>query len=626
MTDLAAGTASLTVRRRAHGAVLALAPELELGAGGEARVYAVPGDPTLVAKIYHHPTLDRARKLARMIAEPPELPEGGGASLAWPLDLLMGPSQRFAGFVMPRAEGPRVFELYNPVTRRRQSPLFHYGQLHRAGRNLAAAFAALHERGYVVGDVNESNILLSRGAVTLVDTDSFQVRDGAELFRSKVGKAEFTPPELQGVNFADVDRVPEHDRFGLAVLLFLVLMEGTHPFAARFRPGEETPPVEDRIRRGWFPHGLGEVDGLPCLPPRLAPPFATLDPALRALFVRAFVDGHADPAARPDAAAWRDALEAAEAALAVCAKNPQHRYGEHLEECPWCARSALLHGRDPFPATVEAALRTEGTALVAVGAPRGRRGIMAPARLPGLTPMAQAAAVAPAAPVILPTGWRAVTGPAGLANPGVWLFPLFVLMAAAASEGLKLMAALGVIAAVAGLWRRGGFGIIRPISFGLMFLLSLLAFQMALATHAAPDPDPVLYPGWEPEPYTAPAPPVDIGVQPGEPVPAELSAADVESQPELLNQEELEEAVAAEYPAVLRDAGVTGEVELSFMVRADGTVDPATVETVDATHELFADAARDAVLSARFRPAEIGGSPVAMRITLPVAFVPGEPY
>src|SRR3954452_19416187 len=237
MADTALVGGTLVLRRRSSGAPLVLDPALEVGAGGEARVLRVPGEDGLVAKLYREPTLARAAKLARMIEAPPALE--AGAALAWPVDLLTDPNGgRFAGFLMPRAEGPRIFEFYNPVTRRRAAPLCDWGRLHRAGVSLAAAFDALHGHGYVVGDVNESNILVSPGdaSVTLVDADSFQVRDpqtGA-LYRSGVGKAEFTPPELQGTRFAEVDRAPEHDRFGLAVLLYLLLMEGTHPFAQRF--------------------------------------------------------------------------------------------------------------------------------------------------------------------------------------------------------------------------------------------------------------------------------------------------------------------------------------------------------------------------------------------------------
>ncbi|HEU4561459.1 MAG TPA: hypothetical protein VFS20_26635, partial [Longimicrobium sp.] len=199
----------LAFRRRATLERLVLDADLEIGAGGEAVVYEVPGDPALVAKVYYQPTIERARKLTLMLANPPRMP--AGTSIAWPADLLLDP-RGFAGFVMPRAEGPRLFEFYNPVSRRATAAAFHFGMLHRAGRNLAAAFDALHAAGYLVGDVNESNILVhpADASVTLVDADSFQVRDpeAGTIFRSRVGKAEFTPPELQGVSFTDVDRAP----------------------------------------------------------------------------------------------------------------------------------------------------------------------------------------------------------------------------------------------------------------------------------------------------------------------------------------------------------------------------------------------------------------------------------
>ena len=126
------------------------------------------------------------------------------------------------------------------------------------GADLAAAVGALHLRGYVIGDVNESNILVTESAlVTLVDTDSFQVRDPQTglVYRCPVGTPQFTPPELQNKTFAHVDRMPEHDAFGLAVLIFQLLMEGAHPYAGRYTGPGDPPPYEVRISLGHFPHG-----------------------------------------------------------------------------------------------------------------------------------------------------------------------------------------------------------------------------------------------------------------------------------------------------------------------------------------------------------------------------------
>ena len=325
-----------------------------LGVGGEARVYSVPSAARYAAKIYHQPQSSQARKLAAMLANPPDDPMAAQEhiSIAWPVDLLrkMYGDQNFAGFLMPRVSEMRpLFNVYNPSSRRLECPLFNYLYLHRAARNVTSAVRALHSRGYVIGDINESNILVTETAlVTLVDTDSFQVRDASSgmVYRCPVGKPEFTPPELQGRNFRQVDRAPTSDCFGLAVLIFQMLMEGTHPYSGVYQGDEDPPPYETRIRNGHYTYGAKPA---PYKPMPLAPPVEMLHPALRALFLRCFEDGHANPALRPDATEWISALMQAESALLTCAVNAQHRYGNHLGTCPWCARREQLGGRDPFP-------------------------------------------------------------------------------------------------------------------------------------------------------------------------------------------------------------------------------------------------------------------------------------
>ena len=355
-------------KRQTTGQRIELFPDLEIGSGGQARIYAVPGDPGLVAKVYREPRDEYARKLAVMLANPPSDPSAaqGHASIAWPLDLLLSQDKkpRVVGYIMPRAHASTpILERYNPSLRRRECPLFNYLYLHRVARNLASVFHALHLRDYVIGDVNESNILVTDTAiVTLVDTDSFQVRDREQnsVFRCPVGRPEFTPPELQGKAFHYATRVPENDRFGLAVMIFQLLMEGTHPFAGIYTGNGDPPPYETRIAGGYFPYGAARLMYRP-LP--AAPPIEILPPALWELFSRCFEAGHATPAARPDAQTWVLALREAEQNLALCAVNEQHRYGNHLSACPWCARRERLGGRDPFPSQ-QSVQGTEDNALL----------------------------------------------------------------------------------------------------------------------------------------------------------------------------------------------------------------------------------------------------------------------
>ncbi len=345
----------MRLQRQSNKQIITLDVTSTLGHGGEARIYAVPQDESLVAKVYHKPTKAHIDKLIAMLANPPENPTAGKGhiSIAWPTDLLQTVDRqgRVVGFLMPRVqEMHSMLDFYNPKTRRQKCPFFNYLYLHRTARNLAAAVGALHARGYCIGDVNESNILVGNTAlVTLVDTDSFQVPNpnNGVVYRCPVGKSEFTPPELQGKNFAQLERKAEHDLFGLAVLIFQLLMEGTHPFSGIFQGTGDPPPCEARIAAGHFAYSRGR--NIPYIPTPTAPPFEILHPTLQQLFVRCFEKGHKNPEMRPNAQTWQAALKEVETALITCSTNERHLYGNHLNACPWCERAVKLGGRDPFP-------------------------------------------------------------------------------------------------------------------------------------------------------------------------------------------------------------------------------------------------------------------------------------
>lgn len=342
----------MILRRKSTGAIVTLATKAFAG-GGEGRIYQVATDSRLVAKVYHHPTSIHEKKLALMVANP----WPGAAApqahhpIAWPLDLLIdNKSHRFVGLLMWRVTGMfPIYKFYTPQTRRVVCPKFNYRYLHRVARNITALVDVAHSRHIVMGDINESGLLGGDNAlVTGVDADSFQICDPCtgRLYRCEVGKGDFTPAELQGQDLSKVDRSVEHDRFGLAVIVFRLLMEGAHPFDGKFEGIGDPPPLEARISSGHFPHGRKRV---PWSPKPVAPPFAILHPTLQQLFIRCFEEGHKNPRLRPDAQTWIRALGEAEVALIVCQKNPQHLFGNHLNACPWCQRTALFGGLDPFP-------------------------------------------------------------------------------------------------------------------------------------------------------------------------------------------------------------------------------------------------------------------------------------
>ncbi|HZD57308.1 MAG TPA: hypothetical protein VE136_11325, partial [Anaerolineales bacterium] len=315
--------------------------------------FTVNGRPGSLAKIYEGRTRSgHTRKLTWMRDHPPDdptLPQGH-ASLVWPRDLLFDKRGEVRGYLMPYIrEGLVLLDVFNPKRRAQMLPEFDRRYLHRAARNLAAALGALHIRGYVVGDINESNILVTPSAlVTLIDTDSFQVQESSRGLTKThfcpVAKLEYTPPELQGRSLQRTLRKPEHDAFGLGVLIYQLLMEGNHPFRAQWLREGEPPPLEERIRRGWFPYRNSRR--IPVAPPPYVPKLEILHPSLVELARRCFVDGHRQPQRRPTPEMWMRAIIEAEENLVLCSEG--HYYSNHLKNCPYC-KSKAQEAQVPLP-------------------------------------------------------------------------------------------------------------------------------------------------------------------------------------------------------------------------------------------------------------------------------------
>ena len=302
-----------------------------IGAGGEGTVYLVDADPRLVAKIYaERPTSEQAGKLEAMVAS-------GDDELrrvaAWPSAVLAdddGP----AGFLMPRlASQLPLHELFGPRRRQELFPDAHWSFLVHAALNVARAFEALHERDIVAGDVNSNNLVIHANSKTrFIDCDSFQIQRAGRLYRCTVGVPEYQPLELQHADLAEVERLPQHDCFGLAVMVFQLLFVGKHPFAGILPAhliGDAT--IGANVQAGHFFYGHDAArEGLRPPPGSLA--LDALPAAHVELFERAF---RGDPANRPSAAEWRIALRALESDAVACARSRRHRYVRGVP-CPWC--------------------------------------------------------------------------------------------------------------------------------------------------------------------------------------------------------------------------------------------------------------------------------------------------
>src|SRR5262249_32605927 len=195
-----------------------------IGTGAEGEVYEIQDKIDMVAKVYHEPPPpEKAEKLVALSGL-------GNERLfnlsAWPVTTLLdAPDGNVVGFVMKKiSEAEEVHALHSPKSRLQKFPEASWMFLIDVAANIARAVVAVHEHGLVIGDLNPKNILVTHKAtVYLLDVDSFQITVEGKTYRCEGGFPEYTPPELQGVAFRDIDRRQEHDCFGLAVVIFQLL-------------------------------------------------------------------------------------------------------------------------------------------------------------------------------------------------------------------------------------------------------------------------------------------------------------------------------------------------------------------------------------------------------------------
>lgn len=308
----------------------------QIGKGGEGHVFEVEGEPRLAAKIYHQIPLSESQycKLDAMVRR---RNDDLSSVAAWPSSLLRDAhSHEPCGLLMPRVDkSHQLHELYGTTNRRLHFPEVRWHHLLLAARNVAAAFHTLHQQGIVVGDVNQGNLLVNHQyRIRFIDCDSFQITEGENIFYCPVGTPHFTPPELQSQRLSEVTRTFDHDRFGLAVLIFHLIFVGRHPFAGRFR-GEDDLLIEEAIAERRFAFSRDKEATL-VDPPPYSMQLDDLPAELGDLFEIAFRTGGVEGTLRPTPEQWVQQIDAVMQNRKACDLDELHIYYAGLRACPWC--------------------------------------------------------------------------------------------------------------------------------------------------------------------------------------------------------------------------------------------------------------------------------------------------
>jgi DNA-binding helix-hairpin-helix protein with protein kinase domain len=307
----------------------------ELGSGGEGGVYELRDRLDVVVKLYRKP-LD-PEKSAKITTMAKFANDRLLKLTAWPTEPVVSGTGAVVGFTMAKITGHKLaFRLSSPKLRLQEFPTASWQFLIHSAANTARAFSAVHDLGHVIGDVKQENLFIGEKAtVCLIDCDSYQITINGSRWFCEVGTPTHQPPELQNIRtYKGVVRTPNHDNFGLAVIIFQMLFMGRHPFSGRFL-GTGEMPMERAISECRFAYSsnAAATQMLPALS-SVGLNGVTRDVAL--LFERAFSRQGSQPNGRPSPAEWVRALQDLEQRLKKCAVNPAHHFVGTLSKCPWC--------------------------------------------------------------------------------------------------------------------------------------------------------------------------------------------------------------------------------------------------------------------------------------------------
>lgn len=195
----------------------------ELGRGGEGSIYRI--DKNLVCKIYKPEKLQKSRIAKLQLMVDKKINVDG---ICWPIDIVKSASGYPVGYIMKEAKGYNLSKLQNQYFMSEKFPKWKKSDIAELVLNILKKIKYLHDRNVLIGDINARNIMVvDSSKIFFVDTDSYQI----EGFPCPVGTNEYVAKEIAGKTFSKFLRTKGNENFSIAVLIFLVLINGKHPYS-----------------------------------------------------------------------------------------------------------------------------------------------------------------------------------------------------------------------------------------------------------------------------------------------------------------------------------------------------------------------------------------------------------
>lgn len=216
-----------------------------IGSGGEGAVYDCNYENDYVIKVYHKGQLNKLRLKKIFLMEKKQIKYDG---LCWPEKVVFSEKGEPVGYLMKKVNGQPLSSIFDcDETVLKNFPNWKKQDLIILAIDILQKVQYLHLFGILIGDLRLKNIVIDdSGTPCLVDIDSCQI----DNLPCPIGYPDFTPPELQHIEFKKQLRTYQNESFSCSVLLFKLLFCGLHPYDQR--NGADT--IEEEINSKSFPY------------------------------------------------------------------------------------------------------------------------------------------------------------------------------------------------------------------------------------------------------------------------------------------------------------------------------------------------------------------------------------
>ena len=225
-----------------------------LSGGGQGNVYRISYPYEFshyCAKLYktEKHAKENESRLKYMINNRPAYTEMQKIRICWPDYLLYNKSKEFVGYLMPLAfTGSRdlkIIETYtfNQTIAQKYPKHKSWNKFDHSNKdgfirrlqmmkNWALSVDIIHKtQKYVLIDIKPENVLATdTGLISVVDTDSFQINDGHNVFKGPVATPEYFAKTAKQIQQQGALQTTYCDMFALGVSFYKILT-GTHPYS-----------------------------------------------------------------------------------------------------------------------------------------------------------------------------------------------------------------------------------------------------------------------------------------------------------------------------------------------------------------------------------------------------------